>query len=100
MIRSASHLKFIRSLPCCKCGSDRDAQAAHVRIGGDGGMGLKPSDGRVVPLCHPCHVEQHRVGERTFWGSRDPLQLASMLAAVSGNTCAGTSIIFDWGMFT
>lgn len=50
-----------------------NTEAAHVRIGGDGGMSLKPSDWRTVPLCgHDSdseghHAQQHRLGERVFW---------------------------------
>lgn len=43
------------------------SQAAHVRIGNGGGISLKPSDYRTVPLCHRHHSEQHQYGERTFW---------------------------------
>lgn len=46
-------------------------QAAHVRIGGEAGMGQKDNDWRTVSLCGPCHDRQHAVGERTFWKDRD-----------------------------
>jgi hypothetical protein len=50
-----------------------NTEAAHVRIGGDGGMALKPSDWRTVPLCGADddwmghHAYQHQIGERPFW---------------------------------
>lgn len=69
--RSPAHLAFVRSRACAKCGSDVALEAAHVRIGGDGGMSMKPSDWRVVGLCRDCHTEQHCIGERTFWAGSD-----------------------------
>lgn len=67
MIRDKHHLEFIRDLPCCKC-LKCPSDPAHIRIGTDGGTGLKPSDCWVVPLCRECHSKQHMNGERTFWG--------------------------------
>lgn len=66
-----NHLAFIRSLPCCRCGKS-PSQAAHVRMGTGGGMGMKPDDRYTVPLCADCHRRQHDVGERAFWGD-DPV---------------------------
>lgn len=65
--RDSEHLKFIRGLACCVCKKPPPSDAAHVRIGGGGGMGLKPSDFRTVPLCNKCHATQHSVGEKQFW---------------------------------
>lgn len=69
--RDAKYLAWLRELPCVACGRTSTdsycSQAAHVRVGGDGGMGLKPSDYRAVPLCFMCHRAQHDYGERTFW---------------------------------
>lgn len=66
-IRSRAHLDWVRTLPCAACGQSwAPCDPAHVRRGTDGGTGLKPSDNWVVPLCHPCHLEQHRVGEASF----------------------------------
>lgn len=85
--RNPAHLDFIRSLPCLKCGAPAPSEAAHIRIGTDGGTGLKPSDKFAAPLCHRCHIaEQHQRGERSFWGELgiDPLDVAARLYAVSG----------------
>lgn len=68
--RNASYLEFIRQLPCIACSTQAGVQAAHVRMAGDGGIGLKPSDYRAVPLCARCHGEQHQHGEATFWRAR------------------------------
>lgn len=84
MIRNAKHLSFIASLPCVLCGDD--SCAAHIRIGGGGGMGLKPHDSHTVSLCHRHHSEQHSRGERTFWGDvQKAINLAAYLYANTGN---------------
>lgn len=67
-IRSAAHLRWVRSLECCVpgCRARGACDPAHVRRGTNGGTGLKPGDNWVVPLCHPHHVEQHQIGEVSF----------------------------------
>jgi hypothetical protein len=65
--RSPAHLNFVRSFHCANCDAEAPIEAAHVRLGGHGGMGFKPADWRCVPLCRDCHSWQHNVGERTFW---------------------------------
>ena len=42
--RSPSHLKFVREHGCCVCGAMVRVEAAHVRTGTDGGMGMKSGD--------------------------------------------------------
>ncbi len=71
VIRDPKHLKFIRSLPCCVCLCTDNVQAAHIRLGNDGGLAMKPSDCYTVPLCADCHHKQHSIGERQFWGDMD-----------------------------
>ena len=53
---------------------------AHIRLGTDGGMGKKPQDFWILPICPHHHREiQHRkLGERAFWGSN--LELAKQTA--------------------
>lgn len=73
--RNATYLKHVRKLHCAGCDEQYEPrEAAHVRMGNGGGMGLKPSDYRTVPLCHACHSYQHQLGERSFWErlERDP----------------------------
>ncbi len=41
-------------------------ECAHIRIGTDGGMALKPSDRWIISLCRVHHAEQHRLGEDAF----------------------------------
>lgn len=41
--------------------------AHHVRMGGNGGTGIKPSDYRTVSLNALDHQDLHNVGEKSFW---------------------------------
>lgn len=84
-LRSARHLKWLRGFCCCVCGDDQQIEAAHIRIGTDGGIGIKPSDAWAVPLDSGCHARQHRIGEKTFWAGygKDPHKLAMEFAAKS-----------------
>jgi hypothetical protein len=41
-------------------------ECAHVRIGTDGGTGIKPSDRHCISLCKECHSRQHQIGEPAF----------------------------------
>jgi hypothetical protein len=70
--RSQGHLNFIRSFHCARDGCQgMPIECAHVRNGSGAGMGQKPDDWRVVPLCREHHSEQHTVGEQTFWKGVD-----------------------------
>lgn len=67
VIRSPSHLRFVRSHACSVSGCDgRPIEAAHVRMGLAGGTGMKPGDDATISLCAECHAYQHRIGEKTF----------------------------------
>jgi hypothetical protein len=57
------HLGFIRQLSCVACGKAAPSEAAHVRIGTDSGVGMKPGDRYAVPLCTTCHAKQQRICE-------------------------------------
>lgn len=90
---NAQHLKDIRDLPCLVCASDAGCDPAHVRFScsAEGkfnpGVGAKPDDCYVVPLCRRHHEEQHRMGEVAFWLKKGirPLQIARQLWAARGN---------------
>lgn len=90
--RNATHLSFVRGLPCCVCAKAPRSEAAHIRAGTDGGMGTKPSDRFTVPMCPDCHRRQHQVGELAFWAGHgvDPTGLAEHLWTHSGDLSAGT----------
>lgn len=63
--RNSTHLTMIRALPCLKCGRIGETEAAHVRSGTDGGMGMKPADRWTVPLCRACHpIPARRAADR------------------------------------
>ena len=72
--RSKKYLAWIRSHPCAVTSTSGDSgfiHAHHVRLFGDGGCGLKPSDYRTVPLCAVQHDALHNMGEKTFWKAND-----------------------------
>jgi len=94
--RRAQHLAFVRQLPCVACGKAAPSEAAHVRTGTDGGVGVKPGDRYAVPLCAACHAKQHRLGELTFWSALriDPLNVALRLWTVSADINAGERTVF------
>ena len=94
--KRVQHLAFVRQLPCVTCGKAAPSEAAHVRAGTDGGVGMKPSDRYAIPLCTACHAEQHRVGELTFWAALrvDPLNVAFRLWTMSADIDAGERIVF------
>jgi hypothetical protein len=80
-------LRFIRELPCLICGDDTATEAAHIRYADlaagkrSTGMGEKPDDAFVVPLCGGCHRQQHTTNERKWWALNgvDPVKVALAL---------------------
>jgi hypothetical protein len=98
-----NHLKFIRSLPCIKCGNDIETEAAHLRRADARvakpitGVGIKPDDRFVLPLCGKCHrngpKSQHEIGEDRFWDTCDPELWSLALYSVSGEYEAGLQIV-------
>lgn len=71
-VKSRKHRKFIASLPCI-CGKVGRTQSAHVRKNNGGGMGFKPDDSHIIPLCCSdglwtgCHDREREIGEEAFW---------------------------------
>ena len=94
--RRVQHLAFIRLLPCVACGKAAPSEAAHVRTGTDGGVGMKPGDRYAFPLCTACHAKQHRLGELTFWSALriDPVNVALRLWTISADVKAGERTVF------
>jgi|SRR5438105_12083790 len=94
--RRGQHLAFVKLLSCVACGKAAPSEAAHVRLGTDGGVGIKPSDRYSVSLCTSCHELQHRFGELKFWSVLriDPLSVALRLWTVSGDLEAGERTVF------
>lgn len=77
--RSDSYRKWIRGHECLVKSAECKGpmEAAHIRIGTDGGTGFKPSDWWTLPLCDKHHAEQH-TGERSFYAKYklDPKPIA------------------------
>ena len=95
-LRCPAHLKWVRGFECSIAGRtaaglrephscDGPIEAAHVRKGGDGGMGLKPGDDWVISLCAKAHRIQHQWGETSFahWYRIDLAALAREFAEKS-----------------
>jgi len=70
-VRCESHLKWVRGLTCvCSeidpTGCGGKVRACHLRIGTDGGTGMKPGDNWTWPGCDNHHGRQHEIGEISF----------------------------------
>lgn len=50
--RDEEHLRFVRSMRCCMCGSAPPSDPHHVEAGG---TGTKGSDYYAIPVCRECH---------------------------------------------
>ena len=100
-----NHLRFIRSLPCCVCGSRKFVEAAHVRMASaihgkrETGTGQKPDDCWSAPLCAEHHrtgpEAQHALGEQEFWNRNkiDPCGLALALWCATGDEERAEAVI-------
>lgn len=72
--RSPAHCNWVRGHYCLVPGCNAvPIECAHVRLGlpagEQAGMGFKPGDMWVIPLCggpEGHHAEQHRIGEASF----------------------------------
>jgi hypothetical protein len=58
-VRDRAYLAWLRSQPCCVCGSRADVEASHH---GTHGVGSKPSDHDALPLCATHHRRWHDRG--------------------------------------
>lgn len=94
--QDAEHLEAIRQCPCVVCLHDPAGEAAHVRWGSNAGMGRKPEAKWCLPVCHPHHMEQHSVGELSFWEAVGiaPRDLAAKLWRLSPNVEAMRALVF------
>jgi hypothetical protein len=65
--RSPRYLAWIRTQPCCVCGSKKFVEASHT---GPHGIGQKSPDSSAIPLCAKHHRtgtdSYHRLGPRKF----------------------------------
>ena len=86
--RCDAHKGWIRKRECAFVdagGCSGRIEAAHVRLGTDGGMGIKPSDVYCWPACSHHHGEQHQIGEPAFAAKYgvDLVALATSYAKIS-----------------
>lgn len=66
-VRSPAHLAWVRKHSCTVPNCEgQPIEAAHVRIGGEGGTSLKPGDDCTISLCQAHHRRAHQIGERSF----------------------------------
>ena len=65
--RNPRYLAWIRTQPCCVCGTKRAIEASHT---GPHGLGQKSPDSSAIPLCPKHHRtgedSYHRLGPRKF----------------------------------
>jgi hypothetical protein len=98
------YLKLVRQCPCLHCGME-PSEPAHVRMasaafGKASGLGKKPADKWVLPLCSDDHRlarhAQHNRGEHLFWDEIgiNPLICAERLYAQRGDLVAMRAVIF------
>lgn len=68
----AGHRAWVRRHRCSVAGcSGLPIECAHIRLGTDGGTGMKPSDRWTISLCRAHHLEQHSLGEPAFQAKYD-----------------------------
>lgn len=68
--RNKKYLNWLRSRPCVVTGPETEEGsviAHHVRMGNNGGIGLKPSDYRCISLDAIEHRKLHDGGERRYY---------------------------------
>ena len=97
-IRNKKHLVWLRELPCAFCKSPAPSEASHIRLHGMAGVGMKSSDSRALPSCHECHMEAHRLGERTFYGGdlEEAIKLSERLYERTGQTDQALWMLIGW----
>lgn len=65
--KDLEYLEHTRKESCICCGIANHSEPHHLRIDVLGGMGLKPSDVYVIPLCRNCHQTiAHEQGNYTL----------------------------------
>lgn len=75
--RDVKYLKFVRTLPCCRCGTTYNVQSHHTDTGG---IALVGSDYSAVPLCLPCHSTLHQKhGKAGYWKEEELTSLLERL---------------------
>ena len=65
-VRNRVYLDQAPKMICASCSKPAQV-AAHIRTGGTGGTGLKPSDKLIEWLCSKCHDLQERAPGSLWW---------------------------------
>jgi hypothetical protein len=89
-ISDEQYLRLIRRLPCAVCMKEPPSEAAHIRVNDirylftGAGMGHKPGDQWVLPLCAEHHrtgpEAEHVIGTVAFWEKHgNPFPIAKQL---------------------
>src|SRR5260370_4213609 len=89
--RSSRYLAWIRTLECTICGLPpseyKRIEAAHTKLLGSGGTGLKSSDYSCVPLCTNCHTMRphayHKYGTEAEWAAFWRIKLDEVVAGLN-----------------
>ncbi len=92
---SRAHLAFIRSLPCCVCGTYGITQAHHLLRWDDRpkGMGRKHPDKSAIPLCARHHLatsgtdSAHGAGDDESWLAGKGIDGRALAAALWRASC-------------
>ena len=67
-LRDPEYLKSFDGCSCFFCKiCNGTIIAGHIRTGSGAGVGIKPDDSNTIPMCGPCHAEQHKIGEEKFF---------------------------------
>ena len=69
--RNKEYIKFIKGQKCAATLTDHEIVAHHVRLDKSGGVGLKPSDYKTIPLTDKQHVHLHQVGESYYFNKNN-----------------------------
>jgi len=99
--RSKKHLAWIRTKPCCHCGTNLDIVAHHlISCGLGGSMGSKQPDSLTIPLCVRCHAIVHASGGTTtinqLWYLYQLIRLAVRnRELIAGDTLMGFCVASD-----
>lgn len=94
-IRSDEYLAFVRTHPCCACGAAAPSDPHHVKLRGEGSLGLKTHDVRTVPLCRADHDEVERAGFIEKVAARDR-QVPPRRATSSLFETVMVSLFIEW----
>jgi hypothetical protein len=81
--RNPRYLAWVRTQPCCVCGSKKAIEASHT---GPHGIGQKSPDSSAIPLCAKHHRtgsdSYHRLGPRKF-AERHNLDIPAIVRRLS-----------------